>query len=86
MKSVSLPLDHLGELWSAKFPGARLGALLHPASVSADLRHASEILEPLTEIYYEIFRRCPQCGRLYWGGSHFEKLQKRIEQLLASPD
>jgi uncharacterized protein len=45
-----------------------------------------EHLEPLTKIYYEVFRRCHQCGQLYWGGSHFEKLQKRIEQLLATPD
>ncbi|MGH8092575.1 MAG: Mut7-C RNAse domain-containing protein [Chthoniobacterales bacterium] len=39
-------------------------------------------LEPLTKIYYENFRRCRQCGQIYWSGSHFEKLQKRIERLL----
>src|SRR5438128_591293 len=43
--SVELPLDHLSELWPAKFRGARVGALLHPASVSAELDHASRILE-----------------------------------------
>ena len=37
-------------------------------------------LEPLTKIYYEDFRRCPDCGRIYWRGSHFEKLQARIER------
>jgi uncharacterized protein with PIN domain len=36
-------------------------------------------LEPLTKIYYEQFRRCTGCGQIYWAGSHFEKLQKRIE-------
>ena len=41
-----------------------------------------EQLEPLTKIYYDTFRRCQQCGRIYWGGSHFERLQKRIKQLL----
>jgi len=35
-------------------------------------------LEPLTKIYYDQFRRCPGCGQVYWSGSHFEKLQKRI--------
>ncbi len=39
-------------------------------------------LEPLTKIYYESFRRCGQCDQVYWGGSHFEKLQARIERLL----
>ena len=43
--SVELPLDHLSELWPEKFRGARIGALLHPASVSAKLEHASQILE-----------------------------------------
>ena len=43
--SVEVPLDHLAELWPEKFRGARVGALLHPASVSAKLEHASRILE-----------------------------------------
>ena len=42
---VELPLDHLGELWPEKLRGARIGALLHPASVSSRLEHASRILE-----------------------------------------
>ena len=42
---VRLPIDHLDELWPAKLRGARVGALLHPASVSATLVHSSRILE-----------------------------------------
>ena len=42
---VLLPLDHLEELWPQKLHGARIGALLHPASVSARLEHASQIIE-----------------------------------------
>jgi uncharacterized protein len=37
-------------------------------------------LEPLTKIYYNQFRRCPGCKQIYWSGSHFPKLQKRIEE------
>jgi len=43
--AVELPLDHLAELWPETFRGARIAALLHPASVSAKLEHASRILE-----------------------------------------
>jgi uncharacterized protein YbbC (DUF1343 family) len=43
--AVLLPLDHLDELWPKKFRGARIGALLHSASVSSKLEHASRILE-----------------------------------------
>lgn len=39
-------------------------------------------LEPLTKIYYNHFRRCPDCKQIYWPGSHFAKLQKRIEEVL----
>jgi uncharacterized protein with PIN domain len=38
-------------------------------------------LEPLTKIYYEEFRRCMGCGQIYWAGSHFSKLQERLEEI-----
>ena len=38
-------------------------------------------LEPLTRIYYEQFRRCIGCGQVYWAGSHFLKLQWRVERI-----
>jgi uncharacterized protein YbbC (DUF1343 family) len=42
---VQLPLDNLSELWPSKFRRARIGVLVHPASVSSALEHASRILE-----------------------------------------
>jgi len=53
----------------------RCNALLQPA----DKADVFAQLEPLTKIYYEQFRRCPGCEQVYWSGSHFGKLQKRIE-------
>src|SRR5438105_2325954 len=53
----------------------RCNALLQAAEKSEIV----EQLEPLTKIYYEKFRRCPDCGQVYWSGSHFAKLQKRVE-------
>ena len=38
-------------------------------------------LEPLTKTYYEEFRRCTGCGQIYWAGSHFSKLQRRLEKI-----
>jgi uncharacterized protein with PIN domain len=40
-------------------------------------------LEPLTRIHYEEFRRCTGCGQIYWAGSHFSKLQRRLEKIRA---
>ena len=53
----------------------RCNAPLEPAEKANVLGQ----LEPLTKIYYDQFRRCRGCGQVYWSGSHFEKLQKRIE-------
>ncbi len=59
----------------------RCNGLLAPISKAEIV----EQLEPLTKIYYETFRRCRDCGRLYWSGSHFDKLRARIDRLLDNP-
>ncbi len=30
------------------------------------------------------FRRCPDCGRIYWGGSHIERMRRVLEQALGA--
>jgi uncharacterized protein len=40
-------------------------------------------LEPLTRLYYNDFRRCPECGQSYWRGSHITKLESRVEAILS---
>jgi uncharacterized protein len=58
----------------------RCNALLQKVSKAEVI----ERLEPLTKLYYEQFRRCTGCGQIYWSGSHFSKLQKRLEQIRAN--
>lgn len=41
----------------------------------AEIQH---ILEPKTRIHYYLFRRCPMCKRIYWHGTHHEKLMARF--------
>ena len=36
-------------------------------------------LEPKTRKYFQEFSLCPDCRRIYWAGSHQEKLLRRIE-------
>jgi hypothetical protein len=38
-------------------------------------------LEPLTRVYYDEFRKCTGCGRIFWRGSHFAKLEAFLEKL-----
>ena len=37
-------------------------------------------LEPLTKLYFEEFQICPACHKVYWKGSHYEQMQRLIEQ------
>jgi uncharacterized protein YbbC (DUF1343 family) len=43
--TILLPVDHLAELWPRELRGARIGALLHPASVTSKLEHTLNVLE-----------------------------------------
>jgi hypothetical protein len=38
-----------------------------------------EKLEPLTKKYYDEFKLCPGCGKVYWKGSHYERMLELIE-------
>ncbi len=33
-------------------------------------------LEPKTRKYFHIFSRCPACDRIYWAGSHHDRMQE----------
>jgi len=41
-------------------------------------------LEPLTRKYYETFHICRQCGRIYWPGTHQEKITAFIRKIIAA--
>jgi uncharacterized protein with PIN domain len=38
-------------------------------------------LEPLTKLYFDEFQICPACQQIYWKGSHYDKMQKLIEEI-----
>jgi uncharacterized protein len=39
-------------------------------------------LEPLTKRYYDEFHLCPACNRVYWKGSHYERMQGLIKAVI----
>jgi uncharacterized protein with PIN domain len=53
--------------------------LLRPVDKSAILHQ----LEPLTIKYYHQFKRCPDCGRIYWRGSHHRHMQELMTRIQA---
>jgi uncharacterized protein with PIN domain/sulfur carrier protein ThiS len=39
-------------------------------------------LQPKTRLYYDRFRKCGGCGRIYWKGSHWRRLKTAINAAL----
>jgi uncharacterized protein with PIN domain len=56
----------------------RCNAPLEPVEKSIVL----DQLEPLTRLYFHEFQRCPECGQIYWKGSHYDRMVARLQQLL----
>lgn len=52
--------------------------LIEPVEKQAVL----ELLEPKTRLYYERFYRCPDCGKVYWEGSHLDHMRQRFAEYL----
>ncbi len=57
----------------------RCNGLLRPA-VKQDVEPQ---LPPRTKQLYREFHVCPACGRIYWKGSHYERMQRFIERVFA---
>jgi uncharacterized protein with PIN domain len=45
-----------------------------------------EHLRPDTRQFFKEFYRCGQCGKIYWEGSHYERMKKFINLLLEKTD
>ncbi len=43
-----------------------------------------ERLPPKTARYYDEFRLCPNCQRIYWPGSHFQRMRQFVEEIMSS--
>jgi len=59
----------------------RCNGLLQPVSKAEVI----ERLQPLTKKYFHEFHRCLECDRIYWKGSHYERMQRFIAQVLENP-
>ena len=42
----------------------------------------TERLLPKTRQYYQNFKMCPDCNRIYWDGSHYKRMKVQIENIL----
>lgn len=50
--------------------------------MSVDREKVKDRLPPLVYIYGRDFTLCPSCGKVYWKGSHHERLKSQLEEIL----
>jgi len=41
-----------------------------------------DLLEPKTRKYFDIFKRCTSCGKVFWAGSHHERMSRLIDWVI----
>jgi uncharacterized protein with PIN domain len=51
-----------------------------------DKREIIDRLELLTRRFYQEFHRCPNCDKIYWKGSHYDRMRKFIAWIEAQPE
>ncbi|GAP14543.1 uncharacterized conserved protein [Longilinea arvoryzae] len=59
----------------------KCNGVLHTVEKAAVLPN----LLPQTRVYYDRFWQCPDCGQIYWQGSHYQHLQTWLNGFLANP-
>lgn len=50
-----------------------------------DAREMERCVPPRVRRLHAGFSRCPSCGRLYWKGSHVERMRRRLDELFGPP-
>lgn len=58
----------------------RCNNLLEPVSKEA----VTDRIPPKSREHYNDFHQCHDCGRVYWGGSHYRRMARFIEQVVRS--
>ncbi len=53
---------------------------------SVEKEAIADRLWPRTQQFYGEFHLCPSCGNIYWKGSHYERMQKFVDEVLADID
>ncbi len=43
-------------------------------------------LQPRTLRYYDAFGRCASCGEVYWQGSHYDRMRRVVDEVLAAAE
>ncbi|HDJ33906.1 MAG TPA: twitching motility protein PilT [Bacteroidetes bacterium] len=80
MTQLQEVLDHF-DLYSQAKPFSRCMAcngIISPVS----RQEVEEQIPPLTGKYVQAYSRCTRCGKIYWEGSHYERMRDTVARVL----
>lgn len=49
--------------------------------ISVDKKDVNEMLPEKVKRYYDIYYKCPDCGKIYWKGTHYEDMIETAERI-----
>ncbi len=80
------PLEQIREILDVCRAAERIRPFTRCMECNGVMEHVGkeEIIDrlmPLTRDYYDEFKRCGTCGRIYWEGSHFARMKTFIMDL-----
>ena len=80
------PWDQLAEIvhffgLEKRISPFRICTLCNRTLVRVRKEEVIQELEPLTRIFFNEFTRCPGCGKVYWAGTHHERILEGIRSL-----
>ena len=80
------PREQLREILARFDLFSQIRSFVRCTVCNGDIEHVAkdaiqDRLEPMTKAHYDEFFRCKVCGRLYWQGSHYQRMQEYIAKL-----
>lgn len=51
--------------------------------VLTDKEKVEDLLPPKTKLYFQDFFQCPDCQRVYWKGSHYERMKAFVKDIVS---
>ncbi len=50
--------------------------------ISVNKDSIADSLPERTNVYYQTFNRCNGCGKIYWQGSHYQRMQSFVTEIM----
>lgn len=51
-----------------------------------EFKQVSDKVPPKVQEFCKEYQQCSKCGKVYWKGSHYKKLKKKVKQVMKSVD